>query len=198
MLADVADFFGQHDLPTSRGQALDREIIGRRPVALVLLMGDEGAVLLRQRLGEGRATGRLHLFHLLDVARTACQQADGTEHTDQVNKSHLNPSLTKCIRQYRAPCVGSRNLRSPPACLPHYAAAPVRCGQRRQPGRRRPRRYCRMISTRRLACSFTPSGVGTAGSLSPRPATVIASAGTPPAIKASRTESARRSDNAML
>src|SRR5262249_28282526 len=58
--------------------------------------------------------------------------------------------------------------------------------------------YCRMMTTRRLACSFTPSGVGTAGSLSPRPATVIASGEMPPAIKASRTESARRSDNAML
>jgi hypothetical protein len=54
------------------------------------------------------------------------------------------------------------------------------------------------MTTRRLACSYTPSGVGTAGSLSPRPATVIASGETPPAIKASRIESARRSDRSMF
>src|SRR5215468_4050269 len=33
MFADVADFLGQHDLTTGRGQALDREVIGGRPVA---------------------------------------------------------------------------------------------------------------------------------------------------------------------
>src|SRR5262249_39177404 len=71
VFADVADLFGQDHLTAGRGQALEREIVGGRPVALVLLVGHEGAILLRQCLREGCATGRLHLFHLLDVAGAA-------------------------------------------------------------------------------------------------------------------------------
>src|SRR5262249_1583163 len=70
--------------------------------------------------------------------------------------------------------------------------------------RRRPsfvdrrRGYWTMISTRRFFCSRTPSAVGTAGSLSPRPAVVIFLGSTPAEPSASRTESARRSDSFSL
>ena len=85
MFADVADLLGQNHLPAGRGQALDREIVGGRPVALVLLMGNEGAVLLRQRLRERGTPCRLDLFNLLDVARAASQQANRAEHAKEPN-----------------------------------------------------------------------------------------------------------------
>jgi|GEM_PF-6630946 len=61
------------------------------------------------------------------------------------------------------------------------------------------RTYCwMMISARRLACSRTPSAVGTAGSASPRPAVVIWPGEMPWEIRALRTESARRSERLAL
>src|SRR4051794_37403790 len=52
--------------------------------------------------------------------------------------------------------------------------------------------YCSSITTRRLRGSRTPSGVGTAGSLSPRPTVTISFAGTPSLMSSALTAAARR------
>jgi hypothetical protein len=58
--------------------------------------------------------------------------------------------------------------------------------------------HCKMISTRRLAGSRVLGAVGTAGSASPRPETVICSAGMPFLIRYSRTASARFNESFWL
>ena len=144
--------------------------------------------------------------------------------SDFATSSHKRrPLLTKpdthlgnsCFPSHRALC-GSRfpfgrprrwrrqYLRGPAATHRGVCKNPSK-KKRRRGNRRRfafgptdPGYFSRMISTRRLACSLTPSGVTTAWSASPRPPTVILSPMMSLVPSRSRTASARFSDRPML
>jgi hypothetical protein len=160
-----------------------------------------------------------------DLTRCSAQWFHGSETTENRGSnpplsaqsariSVIPMCLVNCAEVSRIPSPTSKNLTI--SSVAERAGAIARCGttpgltpvrvtkwKRRRiapapPNSTKPAYYWMMISARRLACSLTPSSVGTAFSDSPFQAVVIASAGIPPAISASRTASARRSDSFSL